>query len=150
MQRCKGTARCLEKHSTQVTLCCAHGMCCKHRDKPWFSWHPAAAEHGQNEQKNKRMVKTGRQSMSQQKRMVNTNQPHSQNEIRPSQFVQLSVHQPPAGQCIRFYGHGESLVRGITVENGHYRWCVILSLTYAGRLIDNQDFIRCTYFTLRL
>lgn len=84
MQRCKGTARCLEKHSTQVTLCCAHGMCCKHRDKPWFSWRPAAAEHGQNEQKNKRMVKTGRQSMSQQKRMVNTNQPHSQNEIQPS------------------------------------------------------------------
>lgn len=49
------------------------------------------------------------------------------------QFVQLSVHR-----CVRLYGHGLTLVRGITVENGHYRWCVILSLTYAGRLTDNQ------------
>lgn len=78
-------------HSTlQVTLCCAHNTCCKHRDKPWFSWHPAAAEHGQNEQKqNKCMVKTERQSMMQQRRMINTKQSEISNERQP---VQLSVH----------------------------------------------------------
>lgn len=78
-------------HGTlQVTLCCAHNTCCKHRDKPWFSWHPAAAEHGQNEQKqNKCMVKTEHQSMMQQRWMINTKQPEISNERQP---VQLSVH----------------------------------------------------------
>ncbi|MED6270993.1 hypothetical protein CHARACLAT_015892 [Characodon lateralis] len=62
-------------HSTRkVTLCCAHSTRCKHRDKPWFSWHPAAAEHEQNEQKNRCVVKTERQSLMQQKRMIKTKQ----------------------------------------------------------------------------
>lgn len=66
----------LKVHGTlKVTLCCAHNTRCKHSDKPWFSWHPAAAEHGQNEQKNKCMVKTERQSMMQHRRMINTIQP---------------------------------------------------------------------------
>lgn len=58
-------------HGTQVTLCCAHKVCCKHRDKPWFSWHPAAAEHGQNEQKKQMCGETQCQRVMQQKRMTN-------------------------------------------------------------------------------
>lgn len=51
-KRCKGIARFLQVHITlKVTLCCARHIWCKHRDKPLFSWHPASAQHGQNEQK---------------------------------------------------------------------------------------------------
>lgn len=75
----------------KVTLCCARNKWCKHRDKPWFSWHPAAAEHGQNEQKNKCMVKTERQSMMQKRRMINTNQPEFK-LTAINQSVQLSVY----------------------------------------------------------
>lgn len=77
----------LKVHGTlKVTLCCAHNTRCKHSDKPWFSWHPAAAEHGQNEQKNKCMVKTERQSMMQHRRMINT--------IQPEIFIFKSHCQP--------------------------------------------------------
>lgn len=92
--RCKGIARCLQIHATlKVTLCCAHKLWCKHRDKPWFSWHPAAADHWQNEQKNKCMVKRECQSMLQQRRMINTNQPEFKMRATPLQSVQLPVCQ---------------------------------------------------------
>lgn len=98
LQWCKGTARCLKIHGTQVTLCCAHNVCCKHRDKPWFSGHPAAAEHGQNEQK-KQMYGKNRASEHDATETDDQNQPARVFTARATrQSVQLSVHQPPASQ----------------------------------------------------
>lgn len=101
-------------------------LCCKHRDKPWFSWRPAAAEHGQNEQKNKRMVKQGVRAWANRKGW-STQSSHTVKMRSGRQFVQLSVCQPPPGQRLRLCSNGHCLLRGITSENGHYCWCGILS-----------------------